>query len=414
MDGGYFTIRQQLHARLDEPAPGRIQLVSGPRQVGKTTLLLEIAEKFRERALYLAADSPEAALPDWWLGRWQHAVRQARTGPAILLVDEVQGLPDWSRLLKVAYDEIKRERLPLHIVVSGSSSLRLFGGFRETMAGRFERLNLRHWSARDLMEVFALSADAAAEQVVRFGAFPGGQELLANSLRWKSYVRDAIIDPAIGTDILMMKPVRKPALLRQIFAICIGHSAQIVSMQKIAGSLTEAGNLATIAEYLSLLGDAYLAVGLPKFSSSEIRRRATPPKLITLSNAFLAVATDDAPPTPATDPRRWGHWLENACIARAANDGYTVTYWREEHQEVDMIIDGAAGRWAIEIKGGDYTIRDLVGLAEFHRRHPEYRPLVIGEKRFEDAAIRGGMEFLTWQAYLLDGLPSCSGCQPMG
>lgn len=406
MDGGYFAIRQELQARLTEPAPGRIQLLSGPRQVGKTTLLLEIAGTYGDRALYLAADSPEASLPDWWLSRWQIAVRMAREKPGVLLIDEVQGLPDWSRWLKVAYDEIKREKLPLHIVVSGSSSLRVSTGMRETMAGRFERLNLRHWTARDLMQAFDLSENAAIEQVIRFGAFPGGQELLANLLRWKAYIRDAVIDPAIGTDLLMLQPVRKPALLRQVFAICIGHPAEILSLQKMAGSLTDTGNLTTIAEYLSLLGEAYLAVGLPKFSSSEVRRRATPPKLVLLSNAFLAVALDEEPPTSISDSRRWGHWLENACIARAINDGHTVTYWREEHQEVDMIVEGAAGRWAVEIKSGDFTIRDLAGLAEFHRRHPEYRPLVIGDERFHDAATRASMHFITWQAYLLDGLPS--------
>ncbi|MHB9022821.1 MAG: ATP-binding protein [Armatimonadota bacterium] len=404
MNGGYFAIQKELHARLREPAPGRIQLLSGPRQVGKTTLLLEIARDRGDDALYLAADSPEASLPDWWLTRWQRAVRMARRGPSVLLVDEIHGLPDWSRWLKVAYDEIQRERLPLHIIVSGSSSLQLAGGARESMAGRFERLNLRHWTARDLIDGFAFTPEAAVMTFVRYGTFPGGVGLLANPLRWKAYLRDAIIDPAIGSDIVMLRQVRKPALLRQIFAVCIGHPGEVISLQKIAGSLTDAGNMATVADYLMLLGDAYLAAALPKYAMTEVRRRATPPKLVTLSNAFLAAATDDDPPTPASDPRRWGHWLENACIARAINDGHTVTYWREAQQEVDMIIDGAAGKWAVEIKSGDYTIRDLVALLEFCRRNPGYRPMVIGSEQYQDAAVRADIEYLSWQEYLLDGL----------
>ena len=299
--------------------------------------------------MYLAADSPEAALPDWWQQRWQMAIRMARNAPSVLLVDEIHGLPDWSRWLKVAYDEMKREKLPLHLVVSGSSSLLLAGGARESMAGRFERFNLRHWSARDLVQGFNFPPEIAALTVVRYGAFPGGISLLAYPSRWKAHVRDAIIDPAIGNDILMLQPVRRPALLRQVFAICLGHPAEVLSLQKIAGNLTDAGNMATIAEYLSLLGEAFLAAALPKYARTEVRKRATPPKLVVLSNAFLAVACDEVPPAPDTDPRRWGHWLENACIARAINDGYTVNYWREEQQEVDMVVEGNAGKWVVRV-----------------------------------------------------------------
>jgi len=405
MDGGFFTIRRELHTRVREAAPGRIQLLAGPRQVGKTTLLLEVAEQFGEHALYIAADAPDAALPDWWLSRWQTAIRMAQRGPSVLLVDEVQGMPDWSHRLKVAYDEVARTRLPLHLVVSGSSSLQVSGGARESMAGRFERLNLRHWTARDLVEAFEFPPEIAAMTMVRYGAFPGGVSQLATPPRWKAYLRDAIIDPAIGNDILMLHPVRKPALLRQVFAICLGHPSEIVSLQKIAGSLTDAGNLATIADYLGLLEGAFLAAALPRFASSELRRRATPPKLVPLSNAFLAVVSDGEPPTPVTDPRRWGRWLENVCIARAINDGHQVTYWREEGQEVDMVISGMAGHWAVEIKGGDYTLRDLFPLCEFHRRHPEYQRLVIGDPTFRYAAEQAGITFLPWQTYLLDGLP---------
>jgi hypothetical protein len=60
---------------------------------------------------------------------------------------------------------------------------------------------------------------------------------------------------------------------------------------------------------------------------------------------------------------------------------------------------------APSIDFADFTLRDLTGLAEFHLRHPEYRPLVIGEERYRDAAVRAGMDFIRWQDYLLDGLP---------
>ena len=178
-----------------------------------------------------------------------------------------------------------------------------------------------------------------------------------------------------------------------------------MALKKIAGYLLEAGNLTTIAHYLNLLTDAYLVAALPKYSTGEIRRRAAPPKLIPLSNAFLAVACEADPPTRATDARCWGHWLENACIARAVNAGYRVSYWREEPQEIDMIIEGAAGNWAVEVKGGEFTACDLTGLLLFCSRNREFRPLVIGEPQYRDAAVKTGADFIAWQQYLLDGLP---------
>ncbi|MCX6376548.1 MAG: AAA family ATPase, partial [Armatimonadetes bacterium] len=149
-ESGYYCTRDKLIERLDEPAPSRVQILTGPRQVGKTSILLEVARKLGDSAIYLAADAPEASLPGWWELQWRRAVELARARKAVLLLDEVQYLPSWSRLVKSAIDEVHRERLPLHIVVTGSASLELGSGARETMAGRYERLVLRQWTARDL------------------------------------------------------------------------------------------------------------------------------------------------------------------------------------------------------------------------------------------------------------------------
>lgn len=404
MDAGFFTTRLTLRQRIEEEAPARIQMLTGPRQVGKTTLLLEIAKDYGEQALYLPCDAPDAVLPSWWSTQWNRALRMAQQGKSVLLIDEVQSMPNWSRLIKAGIDEVYCEHLPLHIVISGSAALPITSGARESMAGRFEHLTLRHWTVRDLITAFGMSEEQAAETYVRYGAFPGSMNMLDDLPRWRVYMREAIIDAAIGRDLLMVENIRKPALLRQTFAICIGHPGEIVSLNKIAGSLTEAGSLDTIAHYLNLLGEAYLVATLPKFSLTELRRRAAPPKLVPLSNAFLAVSLEKAPPLAATDPRRWGHWLENACIASAINTGYRVSYWREESQEVDMVIEGAAGKWVVEVKSGEFTSFDLQGVMTFSSRYPEYRPLVIGKQLFAQSAIKAGVSFISWQDFLLNGL----------
>lgn len=403
-EGGYRAIRATLIKRLDEPAPARLQILTGPRQVGKTTILLDVASEWGDAAVYLAGDSPEAALPGWWEVQWRRAMDLARTRKTVILLDEVQYLPSWSRLVKAAIDQVHRERLPLHIVIAGSAALQVDSGARETMAGRYERLVLRQWSAPDLAEAFSLSQDQAVEAYVRFGSFPGGMPLLPDVPRWRAYLRDSIIDPAIGRDLLVLEPVRKPALLRQVFAVCAGHPSQILSLAKIAGAIADAGTLDTIAHYLNLLEEAYLVSPVRKYSARELRRRSSPPKVVPLSNAFLAATLAGDPPMPERNPETWGLWLENACLASAIASGQTVHYWREEPLEVDMVLSGSWGKWAVEIKSGEHTTRELAGLLEFCRRWPDHRPMVVGEDQHSHTARTLGAEFLSWRQFLWNGI----------
>jgi predicted AAA+ superfamily ATPase len=400
---GYYAVAAELRRRLAEPAPGRVQLLSGPRQTGKTTLLLEIAREWGARALYLPADAPEAAAPGWWELQWQRAARTACEGTALVLLDEVHYLPDWARLLKAEVDRVSREGVPIHVVATGSAALGIGASSRETMAGRFERLALSHWPARDLARAFGLTQDEAVDAVVRFGGFPGGMGLRHDLARWRAYIRDSIVDPAVGRDILTLQPVRKPALVRQVFAVCVGHPSEIVALNKLAGLLGESGALATVAHYLELLGDAYLVAALRKFSKRELRRRSSPPKLVPLNNAFLASATQGDLPTRSGDPQRWGRWVENACLALMVNSGQAVHYWREAPLEVDAVVEGTWGKWAIEVKTGPYTQRDLAGLLEFSKRFRTYRPLLVCDEAETALARRLGVGSISWQQFLWSG-----------
>lgn len=402
----YTACRDLLRSRLAEPAPGRVQLLTGPRQVGKTTLLLELAGELGEAALYAAADAPEAALPGFLDRLWAAAETTARTrGRAVVLLDEAHVLPDWAARIKAEWDRLRRLRLGVHVVASGSSALRIARGSRESLAGRFERVTLTHWTAASLAEVFGIAPAEAAEMVVRLGAYPGAMPYRADSARWSAYVRDAIIEPAIGRDILALGAVRRPALLRQVFGVCVASPAQVVSLQKLQGQLQDPGALETIAHYLALLEEAYLVAALPKFSPRVARRRSAPPKLIVLSNALLAASDPRGSPDPEREPERFGVWVENACLAHAWNAGQRVMYWREEPHEVDGVLEGSWGSWAIEVKTGRIGLADLRGLLEFQRRHPHYRPLVVAGPEAMAVAARAGVAVVSWQDFLIGGPP---------
>jgi len=400
----YPAVERVLQRRLGENPPARIQLLVGPRQVGKTTLLLKLEETHKPRATYVSADAPEAALPSWADGVWRQALDRAGDGPAILLIDEIQYLPQWSRWLKARFDEVRRKKIPLHVVVTGSSSLKIGAGARETMAGRFERLTLTHWGASDLVKLLRVPADIAPERIVSHGGYPGAVAYWDDWARWRAYLRDSVIEPAIGRDILQLEVVRKPALLRQLFALATAHPAEILSLEKIAGSLAEKGALETLAHYLELLKDAFLVAGLQRYAGDEIRRRRSPPKLVVLNNALLAGSRASPPPQARSNPAEWGRWLENACIAFAINSGQEAFYWREEPWEVDAVIRGSWGQWLVEVKTGDYGIADLRGLARAAAKFPRFLPVVICDPDRESAAIAAGFRALSWHEYLRDGL----------
>lgn len=401
-DCGFRQARDTLRARLGETPPTRVQFLVGPRQVGKTTLLLQLAKEWGPRAIYVSADVPEAALPGWADGIWRQALDRARKGAAVLLLDEVQYLPDWARWLKARFDSILRERVPLHVVATGSSALKVGAGSRETMAGRFERIVLSHWGAADLGDLLRIPVAEAAERIVSHGGYPGAVTLWGDPGRWRAYLRDAIIEPAVGRDILHLEKVRKPALLRQVFALAAAHPAAILSLEKIAGLLAEKGALETIAHYLDLLAEAFLVAPLRKYSGSELRRRKSPPKLVVLNNALLAGAGAAEPPSQEHDPERWGRWVENACLAHAVNRGNAVFYWREEPWEVDGLLVGESVRRLIEIKTGRYHTEDLRGLAHAAKKFPDFEPVVLCAAGEERTARAAGFTALAWTDFLSD------------
>lgn len=402
----YVECRELLTGRLAEPAPGRIQLLTGPRQVGKTTLLLEIADKLGKQAIYAAADAPEGALPGFWervLARAEDVA--AAEGRAVVLLDEAHLLHDWAARLKGIWDRFRRKKLRVHIVAAGSSALHLAAGARESLAGRFERITLTHWSAASIAQVFKLDRMKAAELVVRMGSYPGAFPLHEDVPRWSAYVRDAILEPAIGHDILALAAVRRPALLRQVFGVAASSPAQVVSLQKIQGRLQDAGALETIAHYLALLEEAFLVAPLQKYARRAARRRAAPPKLVTLNNALVAVMDPRGIVDARSAPERFGAWVENACLAHAWNAGQHVSYWREEPLEVDGVFEGSWGSWAVEVKMGGFQIGELKPLLELVRRHSELRPLVICDDEGRATAERAGVEAIAWQEFLLGGPP---------
>jgi len=367
----------QLTKRLEED-PLRLQVVSGPRQVGKTTATHQALKAAEQPSHYASADDPALRDAAWLEAQWEEGRRLAREhrSGAILAVDEIQKVGGWAETVKRLWDEDRRGELPLRVVLLGSATLLVQHGLGESLAGRFELLRAPHWSFGEMHDAFGLSLD----EFVHFGGYPGAARLIEDERRWAAYVLDSIVETTIARDLLLLTRVDKPALLRSLFRLIGDYSSQIVSYQKLAGQLQDAGNTTTLAHYLDLLAAAGLAVGLEKYASGKIRQRRSTPKLLMLDTALVSAISGRTFAETRTDSRHWGRLVETAVGAHlvASRDPRAqVLYWRDRGREVDFVIERGDELTAIEVKSG--RRRDsLPGLQAFESAHGPARKLLIG------------------------------------
>jgi hypothetical protein len=341
-----------LAERLAEPRRF-VQVVAGPRQVGKSTLVQQVTGELSLPVRYASADEPTLRGPDWINQQWE-AVRLEATGKtgAVLVLDEIQKIPAWSETVKRLWDEDTRKKRPLKVVLLGSAPLLIAQGLTESLAGRFETLRLPHWSFTEMRAAFGWSL----EQYLYFGGYPGAAPLVGDPARWSRYIADSLIETSIARDVLLLTRVDKPALLRRLFELACRYSGQILSYTKMLGQLQDAGNTTTLAHYLDLLAGAGMVCGLPKYAGDAARSRGSSPKLQVLNNALMTVTAGVSPEEAHADREFRGRLIESAVGAHLANAAAAgeceLFYWRDRGQEVDFVVKTHSRLTAIEVKSG--------------------------------------------------------------
>lgn len=368
-----------LAERLAEPRRF-LQVVAGPRQVGKTTLVQAVVEGAGLAHRFASADEPTLRGPEWIAQQWDAArLLAADTGKpgAVLVLDEIQKIPGWSETVKRLWDEDTRKRRPLRVMLLGSAPLLIAQGLTESLAGRFELLHLPHWSYAEMRAAFGWSLD----QYLFYGGYPGAAPLIRQPQRWARYVSDSLIETSIARDVLLLSRVDKPALLRRLFELACRYSGQILSYTKMLGQLQDAGNATTLAHYLDLLAGAGMVCGLQKYAGDVARQRGSSPKLQVFNTALLTATSGLSLAEARADPEFWGRLVESAVgahLANAAAEGdVALYYWRERNQEVDFVVTTGRRLIAIEVKSGRAPTRHA-GSAAFAAAFKPRRSLLVG------------------------------------
>jgi predicted AAA+ superfamily ATPase len=365
-----------LAGRLREPRRF-IQVVAGPRQVGKTTAVQQAAEALQVPVRYATADEPTLRGPDWIAQQWDAARIEGVNGSAVLVLDEIQKVGGWSEAVKRLWDEDTRVRRDVRVVLLGSAPLLVRRGLSESLTGRFEVIRLSHWSFGEMRDAFGFSLD----DYLYFGGYPGAASLIDDPPRWARYILDSLIETTISRDVLLLSRVDKPALLRRLFELASRYSGQIRSYTKMLGQLQDAGNSTTLAHYLDLLGGAGLIVGVPKFAGAEVRQRGSSPKLQVLNTALMTAQSGLSPEQARSDRAFWGRLVESAVGAHLANDaitsGFELFYWRDRNREVDFVTRRRDQLTALEVKSGR-TPETLPGMRAFTDQFHPSRTLLVG------------------------------------
>ncbi len=369
----------ELHARLLEPRRF-LQIVTGARQVGKTTLVTQVAEQCGLLHHYASADEPTLRGPDWIAGQWDVArlmAEGAGPGDALLVLDEVQKVPNWAEAVKRLWDEDTRTGRRLKVVLTGSAPLLIGRGLTESLAGRFEILHLPHWGFPEMRTAFGWSL----EDFLFYGAYPGATPLITQPNRWSRYIRDSLIETTISRDVLLLSRVDKPALLRRLFELGCAYSGQILSYTKMLGQLQDTGNTTTLAHYLDLLAGAGMVTGLQKYAGAAVRRRSSSPKLQIFNTALMTSGCGLTVDQARADTEFWGRLVESAVgahLANSASAGFCqVFYWRDRNREVDFVVSAGRTLTAIEVKSGR-SKQALPGMAAFAKAFQPTRRLLIG------------------------------------
>lgn len=365
-------MREQTHTLADRLREPRrfIQILFGPRQVGKTTSLRQATDALSIPLHYATADTALFQSGSWLEEQWAAARQRHVDGaaPVILAIDEVQKIAKWSSHVKRLWDEDSFAGRDIRVVLTGSSPILLQEGLSESLAGRFETIQYTHWFWPECRDAFGWDLDT----FIFYGGYPGSAGLIDDPVRWRSYILDAIVETTVSRDILLMSRIEKPALLRRVFNLACEYSGRELTYEKMVGALEDVGNTTTVAAYLDLLDTAGLVAALPKYAGDHARRRRSTPKLAVHNTALMNAVGARSLKEIRTDPAAWGRLVESAVgshlLGRARLDRASVGYWRTKvggrDVEVDFVVSGTSGVRAIEVKSGA-SIGSLEGLAAF-------------------------------------------------
>ncbi|MFZ2300514.1 MAG: ATP-binding protein [Gallionella sp.] len=372
--------------------------VTGPRRVGKSTLLKQCIRKLiqehgaeqAQRIVYFTMDDPALLLPHANMDRFfedlvAEFAKRAKDGAVYLFLDEIQKFPRWELYLKKHYDL----KTPVRFVVSGSASAPIFRKSRESLLGRIHDYQVLPFSFREY--VFFLAQDNNSSNLLKsFGDLIRRNQPISTTMRWleqfahsetrfnskllekidefffeggfpevwklpdilakQDYLYQNQIERVIFEDLLVAAEFRKPEMLRRFYLGLLAEPGRETNVTKLSKDIGIAA--ATIANYFPLLEATDLVWRLHKYTGSKATAKAGNFKSYLVDLAVRNAVLKLTPERLLADEPVLGFYAENivANHLRRWPGLVELAYYRERNNELDFIVDLGATRIGIEVK----------------------------------------------------------------
>ncbi len=367
-----MLITRQFVAKIQKSLERKhplIEVLIGPRQVGKTTGIKQLLDSLKQESMYVSADA-SVAKPASWITE-QFLIAKSKSPNCVLVIDEIQKVENWAEAVKLFWDQQNLKSDHIKIILLGSSSLELQRGLSESLAGRFFLHKAYHWTPQESLQAYDLSL----EQFLRFGGYPGSYPFVEDKIAWLNYVQNSIIDAVIGKDILSIARVKSPALFKQCFYLACSYAAQEISYTKLLGQLQDKGNTELVKYYLELFEQAFLIKQIFKYSNKKTLARSSSPKILPLCPALYSVTLD-----ADLNAENYGRAFELTIGFLLSTLPGELYYWRNKNLEVDYVYKFGKKLWAIEIKSNKK--QTAKALTEFKKEFPTAELLLINKENY--------------------------------
>lgn len=326
-------IQQSIEDRLFK---GKLIIIYGARQVGKTTLIKEIGKKYSDERLYLNCDEPD--IREQLTSATSTKLKNIIGQKTLILIDEAQRVKNIGITLKLFADEIKK----VQVIATGSSSFELANEINEPLTGRKKEYFLYPLSMRELSNHFGLiDTNRLLDDRIIFGMYP---EVVLSSDEKKSELKE-ITRSYLFKDILNYEGIRKPESLEKLLIALAAQIGSEVSYNELAG--TVGLDKDTINKYLDILEKAFIIFRLPPFSRNIRTEITKMRKIYFYDNGIRNTLISNYNTLPGRNDKGalWENFMivERLKMNSALNLEPKCYFWRtSQQQEIDYIeeIDG--------------------------------------------------------------------------
>ena len=344
-------------------------MVVGARRTGKTTAIrqaLAIMGRRNWPTAFKSFDGVAATvqMQETLQDVWQQARKLAKQQehPAVLALDEIQGVPGWHHSVKGLWDEDQLMANNVKVVITGSAPLLLAKGAADKLLGRHLPVDCPHWSFAEMAEVFSHDLD----KYLFFGGYPFSGDEDA----WKRFVKSMVGDYFLKDLLAVVPDIKNRKGMLRLLPRALQYAGCQISYSKLGKAVPEISNTTTLARYLDYFGQMRLVTGLQGYSATPHGKR-TIPKIVVHNNALVTAGSSYSFAQARSDRTFWGALVENAVGAHLMQTlavRAQLFYWRKGDDEVDYVVEQDGRLFAIEVKSA-ITGKQPRGLKKFKEKY---------------------------------------------